>query len=303
MGTLPKYLSISRQRIREKISQSLHELESCRLCPRQCGVNRRRNETGICRTGYRAVVASYGPHFGEENVLVGHSGSGTIFFSYCNLLCNFCQNYDISHHGAGETKSAEALAQIMIYLQGIGCHNINLVTPSHVVAQILQAIDIAIDLGLTIPLVYNSSAYDGLRALQLVDGLIDIYMPDIKFFDSELAEKTCDAGDYPNSAKTAVREMHRQVGDLQIDENGIARQGLLVRHLVLPEDLAGSRDIMRFISQELSEHTYVNIMGQYRPCGQAVEIGPLRRRPSSEEIQQAVDAAKHEGLYRIDGLH
>lgn len=278
-------------------------MQNCTLCPRQCGVNRFYGETGVCRTGDEAVVASYGPHFGEESVLVGRKGSGTLFFTHCNLLCNFCQNYDISHRGAGKRKSPEALADIMMYLQSIGCHNINLVTPSHVVGHIIEALEIAAKQGLTLPVVYNSSAYDALKALQLLDGLIDIYMPDFKFWDQGIAEKICGAGDYPEVARQAIKEMHRQVGDLVVDGAGIAQRGLLLRHLVLPEELAGTQEIMQFLAQQISSDTYVNIMGQYRPGGTALENKALGKRASSREIQQAVRYAQHAGLHRIDNLY
>ncbi len=278
-------------------------MQNCTLCPRQCGVNRFQGETGVCRTGDEAVVASYGPHFGEESVLVGRKGSGTLFFTHCNLLCNFCQNYDISHRGAGKRKSPEALADIMMYLQSIGCHNINLVTPSHVVGHIIEALEIAAKQGLALPVVYNSSAYDAFKALQLLDGLIDIYMPDFKFWDQGIAEKTCGAGDYPEVARQAIKEMHRQVGDLVVDGAGIAQRGLLLRHLVLPEELAGTQEIMQFLAQQISSDTYVNIMGQYRPGGTALENKALGKRASSREIQQAVRYAQQAGLHRIDNLY
>lgn len=284
----------------EKIKTAYDVLDNCRLCPRECGVNRNVGETGICKTGKRAWISSYNPHFGEEAPLVGTNGSGTIFFTHCNLLCNFCQNYDISHQGYGRKVSSEQLADVMIHLQNEGCHNINFVTPSHVVPQILSAIEIAVGKGLSIPLVYNSSAYEKVSTLRLLEGVIDIYMPDFKFWESSIADKACNAADYSETAQNALREMHRQTGDLYIDEDGIARRGLLVRHLVLPHGLAGTRRIMRFIAGEISKNTYVNIMPQYRPCGRASEIMELSTGLSVKEYEQAVKEAIAEGITRLD---
>ena len=275
-------------------------LDGCSLCPRECNVDRLSGDSGICKTQDRALVSSYNPHFGEEAPLVGRKGSGTIFFTHCNLMCNFCQNYDISHEGHGQTVIDEQLAQIMLHLQNIGCHNINFVTPSHVVAQILSALEVAVENGLSIPLVYNTGGYDKVETLQLLDGVFDIYMPDFKFWDSDTAEKTCNAKDYPEIAQKAFLEMHRQVGDLVIDDSGIAQRGLLVRHLVLPEDLAGTRDVMWFLAEQISPNTYVNVMSQYRPCGKAAEIKDLTRSISDKEYQQAIEAAKEEGINRLD---
>ena len=275
-------------------------LSRCTLCPRGCNVDRLSGDTGICNTQDEAMVSSYNPHFGEEAPLVGKNGSGTIFFTHCNLLCNFCQNYDISHEGHGQVVDDEQLAQMMLQLQNIGCHNINFVTPSHVVVQILSALEIAVDHGLSVPLVYNTGGYDKVETLKLLDGVFDIYMPDFKFWDSDIAQKTGNAGDYPEIARTAFVEMHRQVGDLVIDENGIAQRGLLVRHLVLPEDLAGTGSVMHFLVRDISPNTYVNIMSQYRPCGRASEIKELARSVSDTEYQKAVEAAKDEGITRLD---
>ncbi|MFZ5571888.1 MAG: radical SAM protein [Thermodesulfobacteriota bacterium] len=283
-----------------KIGTAHRLLEQCSLCPRQCGVNRTRGQTGVCGVGAEAVVYGFHPHFGEERPLVGSNGSGTIFFSHCNLLCNFCQNYEISHDGEGETVSDEQLGMMMVALQRRGCHNINLVTPSHVVPQILGALKVAITNGLTIPLVYNTSSYDQTETLGLLEGIIDIYMPDFKFWDAGIAEKTCGAGDYPLVARQALVEMHRQVGDLRLDDKGIARRGILLRHLVLPDNLAGTRDIMRFIAREISENTYVNIMPQYRPCGRAGETDGMDRPITTDEFEAALIAAKEEGITRLD---
>ena len=259
----------------ERIAAAESRLNGCTLCPRACGVDRTAGETGVCRTGAEAWVSSYGPHFGEEAPLTGTRGSGTIFFTHCNLLCLFCQNYDISHGGEGEPVDVRGLARIMLLLEERGCHNINLVTPSHVVPQILAALKPAVEGGLSVPLVFNSSGYDSVETLALLDGIIDIYMPDFKFWDADLAEEACGAGDYPDVARKALIEMHRQVGDLVIDDSGIARRGLLVRHLVLPRGMAGTGEIMRFIAERISRNTYVNIMPQYHPCGRAAEIDGL----------------------------
>jgi putative pyruvate formate lyase activating enzyme len=284
----------------KKTSQSRAVLKRCVLCPRQCKVDRLSDEKGICHTGKLALVSSYNPHYGEESPLVGRHGSGTIFFTHCNLLCNFCQNYDISHEGWGSEVTDEELAAIMLSLQERGCHNINFVTPTHVVPQILSALEIAIQNGLNIPLVYNSGGYDSTETLKLLEGVFDIYMPDFKFWDSNIAESTCKAADYPKIARQALVEMHRQVGDLVIDPSGIAQRGLLVRHLVLPENLAGTRDIMDFIHSSISPDTYVNVMSQYRPCGRAHKTPGLSRPITVEEFRAAIQSAKHEGITRLD---
>lgn len=283
-----------------KIQSAFHILKSCVLCPRKCRVNRLKGETGICKTADHAVVSSYNAHFGEETPLVGTNGSGTIFFTHCNLMCTFCQNYDISHEGFGEAVSSEELAALMLFLQKKGCHNINFVTPTHVVPQILAALKIAVENGLSIPLVYNTGSYDQCHTLGLLEGVFDIYMPDFKFWDPDSAKKMCDAPDYPEIAKKAILEMHRQVGDLMIDETGIAQRGLLIRHLVLPRGLAGTSEIMEFIASEISDNTYVNIMPQYRPCGEAVEIPSLAAPLSRIEFEDASASAKAAGIHRID---
>ncbi len=297
----PTYIETYRSRLlKKKIEAAKTILKSCTLCPRECKVDRLSGKIGVCKTGRNAWVSSFGPHFGEESPLVGKKGSGTIFFTHCNLYCIFCQNYDISHEGDGEEISCERLAEIMLSLQHSGCHNINLVTPSHVVCQILEALEIAIRDGLSVPLIYNTGGYDKVETLKLLEGVIDIYMPDFKFWDSEIADQTCKAKDYPETARNALKEMHRQVGDLEIDRVGIARKGLLVRHLVLPQGLAGTLEIMRFIASEISKNTYVNIMPQYRPCGRAFEIEALRRRPTEQEFADALKIAAEEGITRLD---
>ncbi|MCD4695718.1 MAG: radical SAM protein [Bacteroidales bacterium] len=285
--------------LKQKLKEANKRLENCGLCPRKCFVNRLDGETGICKTGYHAEIASYSPHFGEEAPLVGTHGSGTIFFTHCNLGCNFCQNFDISHEGYGVEVSKSQLAWIMFELQNRGCHNINFVTPSHVIPQILSALEIAVKHGLNIPLVYNSSGYDDVESLRLLDGIIDIYMPDFKFWDPEIAKQTCNAPDYPEEARLALKEMYRQVGDLVV-ENGIAIRGLLVRHLVMPYGLAGTENVVKFISNEISKNTYLNIMAQYRPCGKAGEFADLSRSLTEKEYNDALDLARKEGLTRLD---
>lgn len=297
----PRYIQTNnRSLLRKKAEHAKSLLSSCTLCPRQCGVDRTSGETGYCGTARQAVVASYNAHFGEEAPLVGKNGSGTIFFSNCNLLCIFCQNYDISHEGRGYEVSDRQVADMMLDLQQAGCHNINFVTPSHVVPQILSALVLAADEGLHIPLVYNSSAYDSVETLKILDGVIDIYMPDFKFWDPDVAERTCHAPDYPEVARRAIMEMHRQCGDLRIDEAGLAQTGLLVRHLVMPHSMAGTREVMRFIADKISTQTYVNIMPQYRPCGRAAEIEELSRSITPQEYQQALEIARQEGVTRLD---
>jgi putative pyruvate formate lyase activating enzyme len=291
---------IEQGKLEEKIRSARSKLQACTLCPRECRVDRLKGQTGVCKTGKYARVSSYSPHYGEEAPLVGTNGSGTIFFTHCNLLCIFCQNFDISHKGLGQEVTAEQLASIMVDLQRMGCHNINFVTPSHVVSQILEALAIAADSGLRVPLVYNSGGYDRIETLQMLEGIFDIYMPDFKFWDPRVAEETCNAPDYPEVARNALREMHRQVGDLVIDGNGIARRGLLVRHLVLPAGLAGTREIMRFIAHDISTDTYVNIMSQYRPCGRAAEVRELATYPTENDFKKARLAAMEEGIRRLD---
>ena len=297
----PSYLKAHREGIlRERIAAALAILERCRLCPRHCEVNRLKGEQGVCQTGRQAIVSSHNAHFGEEDPLVGRGGSGTIFLTRCNLLCVFCQNYEITHMGEGAPVQAGDLADMMVTLQGQGCHNINFVTPTHVVPQLLEALPEAIERGLRVPLVYNCGGYEEVATLHLLDGLVDIYMPDFKFWDSQVAERYCKATDYPEKARLAVKEMHRQVGDLTVDDMGIARRGLLIRHLVMPDGLAGTRDIMRFLATEVSKNTYVNVMSQYRPCGEAYRYRELQRMITVEEYREAVRMAHEEGIHRLD---
>jgi putative pyruvate formate lyase activating enzyme len=249
------------------------------------------------------MVSSFSPHFGEEEPLVGRGGSGTIFLTSCNLRCVFCQNYDISHRMEGEEVEAKDLAAMMLRLQALGCHNINFVTPTHQVPQILEALALAAGQGLRLPLVYNCGGYEAVATLRLLDGIVDIYMPDFKFADSEAAATYADAPDYPDVARAAIREMHRQVGDLVLDEHGIAQRGLLVRHLVMPNGLAGTRKVMRFLAQEISRNTYVNVMAQYRPCGLAHRHPAIARGITATEYREAVEAALEEGIHRLDERH
>jgi putative pyruvate formate lyase activating enzyme len=300
-GFCPSYLDLHERGILEERAAEAGEcMKSCRLCPRECRVNRLEDERGFCRTGRNSVVSSYSPHFGEEDPLVGSGGSGTIFFTHCNLLCLFCQNYEISHLGEGRELSPDRLAGVMLHLQEQGCHNINFVSPSHVVPQILAALPLAIEGGLKVPLVYNTGGYDSPETLRLLEGVFDLYMPDLKFMDGEVSQRYCRAKDYPERARAAIREMHRQVGDLALDARSIAQRGVLVRHLVLPGELAGTREAMRFLAREVSPDTYVNVMAQYHPCGEAMEHPPLNRRITGKEYEEALNIAREEGIHRLD---
>jgi putative pyruvate formate lyase activating enzyme len=283
----------------QRVKIAYDHLADCDLCGWECRIDRRKR-TGACKTGMEAVVASYGPHHGEEDPLRGWGGSGTIFFSWCNLRCQFCQNSDISQMGHGRMLSVEQLAIIMLELQEQGCHNINFVSPSHVVAQVLAATLIAAEAGLHLPLVYNTGGYDSLAALELLDGVVDIYMPDMKYADERIAKKYSKVPDYPQINQQAVKEMHRQVGDLVLDQDGIAQRGLLVRHLVMPDDFAGTRKVARFLAQEISIDTYINVMGQYRPSYKADRYPELNRSPTRQELEDARQAVQDAGLHRLD---
>lgn len=298
------YLELYRDgRLSQRIAAARALLQSCRVCPRNCGIDRLAGESGKCKTGRQALVSSYGPHFGEESPLVGGHGSGTIFFTNCNLKCLYCQNYSISQLGEGNEVNTEELAKMMLSLQDRGCHNINLVSPTHVVPQILEALEVAAGRGLKLPLVYNSGGYDSLETLKILDGIVDIYMPDMKYADAEVALKLSGIENYPELNRAAVREMHRQVGDLQINRDGVATRGLLIRHLVLPHQLAGTEKTMRFIAEELSRNSYVNVMDQYRPCYKASEHPKLTRAVSRQELTEAVEVAHKAGLNRLDEKH
>lgn len=298
----PAYKRLSTRELWEKVRTAEAILRECTLCPRNCKVDRTAGEKGVCKTGDRPIVASWGPHFGEEKPLVGRFGSGTIFFSYCNLKCIFCQNWTISHIGEGEEISFERLAKIMLEIQDMGCHNINLVTPTHQMPMILHALALATEKGLNIPIVYNCGGYESLEAVKILDGVVDIYMPDFKYSDPEMALKYSKAKDYPLIVKDVIKEMYRQVGDLIIDDRGIALRGLLVRHLVLPEGIAGTKEVVRFIAEEISKDTYINIMDQYYPCYKAFEHPPLDRRITTKEYSEAIEMAIRAGLKRIDGI-
>lgn len=299
----PAYLELWQSgELARRVELGLNKLADCVLCPRICHVNRFQNKKKLCRTGRYASVSSYFAHFGEERCLQGNRGSGTIFFSWCNLRCVFCQNYEISCLGEGRSVRPEELAEMMLCLQEEGCHNINLVTPEHVVPQILEALLLAVEQGLRLPLVYNTSGYDSLDSLRLVDGIVDIYMPDFKFWDSESADRYAKAPDYPEAARCAIKEMHRQVGALVTDEHGIAVRGLLLRHLIMPDGVAGTPEIMNWIGRELGPETYVNLMAQYHPAGR-VGTGhypEIDRCVSRTEIEQAVDVFHSAGLTRLD---
>ena len=296
----PSYLVLLRSgELKQRAEAAYEHLHACNLCGHECRIDRHEH-VGVCRTGVRAAVASYHPHLGEENPLRGWRGSGTIFFSRCNLNCQFCQNYDISQLGQGREVEPEDIAVMMLALQEQGCHNINLVSPTHVVAPILASLLVAAQSGLRLPLVWNTGGYDSLAALKLLDGVVDIYMPDMKYADAEIARKYSKVERYPEVNQDAVKEMHRQVGDLVVDDNGIAQRGLLVRHLVLPKELAGTPEIARFLAEEISRDTYINIMDQYRPCYKAGELPPLNRRTSRAEFSQALEQAREAGLHRFD---
>lgn len=296
----PAYLALLRSgELRRRVKAAYERLHACDLCGHACRVDRY-ERVGTCRTGTRALVTSYHPHPGEEDPLRGWRGSGTIFFAWCNLSCQFCQNYDISQLGQGREVEPEDLAVMMLALQDQGCHNINLVSPTHVTAPILAALLVAAQGGLRLPLVWNTGGYDSLATLELLDGAVDIYMPDMKYADEETARKYSGAERYPQVNRAAVKEMHRQVGDLVMDENGIALRGLFVRHLVLPKDLAGTPEIARFLAEEVSPDTYINVMDQYRPCYKANDLPPLDRRTSRAEFNRAMKQAREAGLHRFD---
>ena len=273
-------------------------LAACDLCPRRCGVDRAGGATGVCRGGRRAILASYGPHFGEEAPLVGEHGSGTIFLAGCNLKCAFCQNYEISHEVEGEEVSAGELASAMLSLAETGCHNINFVTPTHFAPQILEGVLLAARKGLEIPIVYNCGGYESIDMLRLLDGVVDIYMPDFKFWTEASSRRYLAAPDYPEAARAAIREMHRQVGDLVV-RRGIAERGLLVRHLVMPGGLDETEAILRFLAEEISPETFVNVMNQYRPCYRANEFTEIARRLAAAEHKRALEIASQAGLTRV----
>jgi len=301
----PVYLDMPLADLEERARRAVQTLAECRACPRDCGVNRLEDKWAACKTGRYAVVTSAFQHFGEEDCLRGWNGSGTIFFAHCNLRCVFCQNFDISQAvppgPAAKGSPPEAIAATMLALQQAGCHNINFVTPEHVVPQVLEAIALAAGAGLRIPIVYNTSAYDALESLELLDGIVDMYMPDLKYWSAERSRTYLKAADYPEAARAALREMHRQVGDLVLDQRGIAQRGILLRHLVMPGQLDETRAILRWIAEELSPDTYVNLMDQYRPAGKVnrARYAEINRSITSAEYREAVEFAQEVGL-RLD---
>jgi putative pyruvate formate lyase activating enzyme len=301
---VPAYIKTYEEgRLREKVEEALELLRSCHVCPRDCQVDRLQNKTGVCKSGRLARVTSAFTHFGEEDCLRGWNGSGTIFFAWCNLRCVFCQNFDTSQVGDGTEVTAEQLAAIMLRLQSAGRHNVNFVTPEHVVPQILEALLIAIDGGLRLPLVYNTSSYDSMDSIRLMDGVIDIYMPDFKLWDSQRSLRYLLARDYPDAARRVVRAMHEQVGELHVDENGLALRGVIVRHLVMPGLLDDTGEIVRWLAGDLSRDTYVNVMDQYYPAWKArtdAKFSDINRGIRESEFEQALAYAREAGLWRLD---
>ncbi len=300
MISKPSYLDlITKEEFENRVELLFEILENCELCPRKCGVNRLKDELGYCKMGKELVVSSFGPHFGEESKLVGIYGSGTIFLSGCNLLCVYCQNYEVSNNRVGKISSEQKVADFMLALQKMGCHNINLVTPTHFVPQLVKAIGIGVKKGLKIPIVYNCSGYENVEVIRLLDGIIDIYLPDIKYGTKEPAKEYSNAPDYFKRAKESVNEMYDQVGNLKVNNQGIAYKGLIIRHLVLPNDQSRSEEVLAYISK-LSENMFVNIMDQYRPLGRANEIRKIDRCITSKEYDNVIRMAKKLGLKIAD---
>ncbi|NPA32947.1 MAG: radical SAM protein [Aquificae bacterium] len=292
MRKYPSYLNLYESgELKERVQKALSMLKECNICPHRCGVDRTRDEVGYCKVGREAIVSDYFPHLGEEFPIRGFRGSGTIFFSYCNMRCVYCQNYEISHLGAGRRVSARELADMMLELQDMGCHNVNLVTPSHVVPQILEALLLAVEDGLRIPIVYNTSSYDSLGTLRLLDGVVDIYLADLKYLSDELGRRYSRVKGYASVAKEAIREMYRQVGNLKVDRRGIAVRGLLVRHLVLPNDISTTRKVMDFL-RSIDPKLAVNVMSQYFPHYKAWDYPELSRRITPEEYKKALESAR-----------
>jgi putative pyruvate formate lyase activating enzyme len=302
LADTPSYVALHRSgELAERAVRALGLLSApCRVCPRVCSVDRLAGERGLCRIGRHAYVASYFPHFGEEDCLRGWSGSGTVFFSGCNLRCVFCQNFEVSWQVQGREAPPERLAAMMLELQGIGCHNINWVTPEHVVPQILEALPLAIEGGLRLPIVYNTSAYDSADSLALMDGVVDIYMPDLKLAGREHSRRYLGKREYFDVASRNVLEMQRQVGDLTLDGRGLARRGVIVRHLVMPGLLEETETVLRFVAEQLGPGTYVNLMGQYYPAGKTERYAEIHRRPHAEELVRAYEIADELGLRRLD---
>lgn len=299
MAFTPSYIPLfEKGEIGKRIEVLNQFLGECQLCPRECGVDRLGGEVGYCQAPSELMISSAFPHFGEEKPLVGYHGSGTIFLTHCNLRCIFCQNYDISHQGRGETVSPSDLSRAMVRLQEMGCHNINFVTPTHYAPQIVASLPEAFEKGLRLPIVYNCSGYESIEVIRLLEGIVDIYMPDVKFMDEKYSDRFSNAPDYPEVIKKVLKEMHRQVGDLTVNFHGIAERGLLIRHLVMPQGVASSETVLRFIAEELSIHSYINIMDQYRPEYRAHEFPEIGRRITHKEYMDTVQMAKGLGLYR-----
>jgi putative pyruvate formate lyase activating enzyme len=296
----PAYLSLLKSgELQERVRLGDMMLANCACCGWSCHVDRRTEVKGVCKTTAKARVSSYGPHLGEERPLRGWCGSGAIFFSRCNLRCQYCQNAEISQTDRGNELEPEALAEIMLELQAMGCHNINLVSPTHVVFPIIAAVTIAAQAGLRLPLVYNTGGYDSLEVLNLLDGIIDIYMPDIKYANAQTALRYSKIPHYPETNQAAVREMHRQVGDLVLDENNLAVRGLIIRHLVLPNQISGTEEIVHFLAQQISKDTYLNLMDQYYPYHLAAQYPKLNRRSTQQEYQTALIYAQQAGIHRL----
>ncbi len=296
------YIKLHQDGKLKKLADALYGIyDHCELCPRKCGVNRNKGQRGVCGAGAGARISSAHPHFGEERPLVGMHGSGTIFLSHCNLLCLYCQNWEISHKGEGQDIGDEELADVMIRLQDIGCHNINFVTPTHFLPNIVNALVYAVDKGLRLPIVYNTGGYDSLEILKMLDGVIDIYLPDYKYSSGTVAAKfSRGVSDYPEVVRAALKEMHRQVGILKTDKYDVALRGVMIRHLVLPNDLSGTPEFAKFVSGELSRSTYVNIMAQYRPCYQANKYPEISSSLQAHEFRRAVATAQNHGLFNLD---
>jgi putative pyruvate formate lyase activating enzyme len=299
MALTPSYITLHEKgELRQRIKLLKEFLKECRLCPRECRVNRLNGEVGVCQAGSDLMVSSAFPHFGEEPPLVGYHGSGTIFLTHCNLRCLFCQNYDISHLGSGERIISSDMARVMVRLQETGCHNLNFVTPSHYVPQIVASLPDAIEKGLRLPIVYNCSGYESIEVIRLLEGIVDIYMPDVKYMEEKYSKRFSNAPDYPEVIKKVLKEMYRQVGDLTTNSKGIAERGLLIRHLVMPNGVASSEAVLEFIAEEISIHSYVNIMDQYRPEYQAHEYPEINRPITHKEYLEAIQIAKRYHLHR-----
>lgn len=299
MAIIPSYIDLyEKGELDRRIGLLMEILKECRLCPRECRINRLGGKVGYCKAPSELMVSSAFAHFGEEAPLVGFHGSGTIFLTHCSLRCIFCQNYDISHEGRGERITSSELARAMKRLQDLGCHNINFVTPTHYAPQIIASLPEAIEMGLKLPIVYNCSGYESLEVIRLLEGIVDIYMPDAKYMDERQSQKYSNAPDYPEVLKIVLKEMHRQVGDLKINSSGIAERGLLIRHLVMPNGVASSEKVLKFVAEQISVHSYVNIMAQYRPEYRALDHSEISRRITQKEYWEAIQIARRFNLYR-----